>query len=243
MSPPATKARSPAPVTTMTCTPSSLSSSPSARSSSSRVGTSSALRVVGRLMVIRPTAPSRLVEDVAYLVTERVRREGRGGIILIDETAALWSSDEFLKNGIDWMQQVRKDFIAVMTLWQRPSSLSEIHPNLPKIMRSQTATWIFHPDRGAKYADYEEWLTPEEFAFVDGSDRSYDHMEHPVLLKKPNAGESAVLEFSTAALGDLACCFASDVGCVERARHLKDWDPVDWRDAYLDEFGTERAAS
>lgn len=190
-----------------------------------------------------PVLAPPLVEDVAYLVTERVRREGRGGIILIDETAALWSSDEFLKNGIDWMQQVRKDFIAVMTLWQRPSSLSEIHPNLPKIMRSQTATWIFHPDRGAKYADYEEWLTPEEFAFVDGSDRSYDHMEHPVLLKKPNAGESAVLEFSTAALGDLACCFASDVGCVERARHLKDWDPVDWRDAYLDEFGTERAAS
>ncbi len=184
-----------------------------------------------------PVLAGPLVEDVSHLVTERVRSGARGGILKIDETAHLWSNPVFLGKGVDWLAQLRKDLIAVITMWQRPSQLSEVHPNLPAIIRSQTATWVFHRDRGAKRADYAEWVTDQEFAFIDGSDGSYDHMDHPLLFKKPNAGESQVLEFSTSVLGELDCAFSSDKDRVARARVLQEWDPVGWRDSFVDEFG------
>lgn len=180
---------------------------------------------------------SPLVEDITHLIGEMVRAEAVGGIFGVDETSHLWRNPVFFGKGVDWLQQLRKDRIAVMTMWQRPSALMEIHPNLPQIIRSQTATWTFHRDKGADYADYKDWLTPAEFRFVDGSDKSFEHMRRPMLLKKPNNGESQVLEMSTEVLGEYGCVFSSDAKLVERAKVLQTYDPVNWREQFIDEFG------
>ena len=67
-SPPATKARSPAPVRMMTRTSSRSSSATKALSSARMVGTSSAFKVFGRLMVSVATAPSTSVSMVSSVI-------------------------------------------------------------------------------------------------------------------------------------------------------------------------------
>src|SRR5262245_51117693 len=84
MSAPATNDLSPAPVMTIVRTPSSRLSSSTARRRSSRVETSSALRTLGRLIVMMATAASRSISRLSKAISNSnyipgVQRDCRDG--------------------------------------------------------------------------------------------------------------------------------------------------------------------
>lgn len=161
-----------------------------------------------------------VVTDITWLIQRRVKRKGGGALVILDESKALWTDPAFLKRGVNWLEEMRKDRCCVVTMWQRPSQPKELHPNLSSILQTQCALWIFLRDANAKMSDYEGWLTPEELDIVRGTDPRLAQRPRAILIKKPDIAEAVVVDADFSHLGELLNLFRSDEVGTRRVREL-----------------------
>lgn len=172
-----------------------------------------------------------VVADISFEIRTAARLAGRPGLIGLDESKALFAHPGFKTAALHWLTELRKARQAVVLMFQYPG---QVDPETEMALRTQTATHIFFRDARTHYRDFERWgFTRREMAFIKRQDPHTDHMEHACLVKKPDLGESVVVDFSLRRVGDLALLFKSGNAFVQAAQEARRCAPGDWLPAYI----------
>lgn len=189
-----------------------------------------------------PVVAGPVVKDITWLMQRRVRRFGSGGLFVLDESKKLLGHSEFASAAKNWLEELRKDRVAVVSMWQRPGQTREV--GMEEVLKSQTATWIFMRDPQATVEQYEGWLTPEEVMVVRGEDPRLAGRSRTVLVKKPGTGESVILDADFSHLGPAINLFRSDDLATVRFRELLRRDGPDRATSvYLEEMARRSSAA
>ena len=191
-----------------------------------------------------PVLATPIVFELTERIREEVRANGAPGLIVLDEARALLENPKFCQEFRRWMEELRKSRTAVVSLWQRPSQLAEISErvraqgeqvNLNEMLRANCATQIFLRDPQARPELYADWdLTEREYEFISGSADWARDFKYAALIRKPDTGESVVVDTNIGSLGDLMHIYRSGVQQSTNAMELQARYPgEEWVPAYV----------
>lgn len=176
--------------------------------------------------------------DLWHRIDRELEESDEAGLIINDESQPCLANPIFREKTIHVLQRGRKKRLTLVLMFQEPNAIDVIDPKAAAAIRKNTATWIFFPNAGARYAEYQNWgLTDIEWAFIKGSLPQVAHMKRPMLIKKPEIQESVIVDVDYSALGELAALFKSGKEFWGEALRFRQVSPDRWVDLYLDWAG------
>ncbi|MCQ2914505.1 MAG: hypothetical protein MJ247_04860 [Alphaproteobacteria bacterium] len=158
---------------------------------------------------------------------------GDPSLIMIDETAPMLKHPMFRDQFIIGLQEGRKKRQAYLCAFQQPNIVDGL--GLGEVVRGQCQTMIFFRNPQGTEEDYMHWnLTPNEEDFVLG--RSFKELKYAILVKRPAAGESVILDVNLGGLGPYLKLYSSGAKHVLLSEQLiKEFGPDAFIDKYLDQ--------
>ncbi len=144
--------------------------------------------------------------------------KGTPSMIMIDETAPMLEHPMFKESFITGLREGRKKRQAFLCAFQQPRFLDD--HGLGDVIRGQCQTVIFFRNPQANETDYANWnLSPREMNFILG--REFVDRKYAVLISRPIAHESVILDVDLGGLGPLLKIYSSGNKHVLLAEQLK----------------------
>ena len=172
------------------------------------------------------------VHYLMHKIRNTLRTHNAPGFIFIDETEPLLRDPNFRSLFKVALQEFRKMRGVVISVFQRPEAIAEA--GVSQLVRQQSGTYYLFQNPGAKAADYREFeLTPRELDFVLGQSPLARQFRRAILVKRPLAQESVILDVDLSALGPHLKIFSSsssDIGLVSELYRKMDHR---WIERYL----------
>lgn len=180
-----------------------------------------------------PKLGAATVHYLMHKIRNTLQRNDCPGFIFIDETEPLLRDPNFRRLFTVALQEFRKKHGVVISVFQRPEAIAEA--GVSQLVRQQSGTYYLFQNPGARASDYGEFeLTERELAFVLGQSGVARKAKRSLLIKRPLAQESVIVDIDLSNLGPHLKIFSSsskDIGLVsDLYRKLEG----KWIERYLD---------
>ena len=144
------------------------------------------------------TLAPAVISYVMHRIQSETGETGVPSLIMIDETAPMLKHPMFRDYFIIGLQEGRKKRQAYLCAFQQPNIVDSL--GVGEVIRGQCKTEIFFRNPQARPEDYANWnLTDNEMAFIFGN--SYRDFPYAILIKRPDTGESVILDVNLGGLG------------------------------------------
>jgi type IV secretion system protein VirB4 len=181
------------------------------------------------------------IEYLMQRIKTSITETDSKGFIFIDETEPMIKAErpgdpeprmaKFLRI---FLQESRKIGCVTATVFQRPDALDDLP--LGQALRTQVATWFLFQNPAAQPQDYKNYsLNERELAFVMGTSKLAKSMPRSVLIKRPNTGESVVLDIDMSGLGPKLKLLSSSAEDLSTVKRLFNMHGEKWIEEYIDE--------
>ncbi len=180
-----------------------------------------------------PLLGAASVSYIMHRIRQTLRENRSPGLIFIDETEPLLRDENFRKIYFVMLQEFRKLGGVVISAFQRPEALKATGTS--ELIRQQSGAYYLFPNPGANREDYDEFdLTERELAFILGQSSTSRRITRGLLIKKPMAKESVIVDIDLSPLGPLLKIFSSSSKDVGLASDLQEQFGDAWVERYLD---------
>lgn len=179
---------------------------------------------------------AQLGAALTYYFSQGIRKavaKGRPHIIWIDEAAPLLANPLFARHVQVWLREHRKLDGAIGLAFQEIAAISG--SSIAETIKQNVTTFFFWPGSAQTLEEVEFFnLTQAERAFVFGQSDEASRMSRPVLVKRPNHGESVLIETDLSALGGWIKLFQSGPVPVARMQQtIKQHGATAWIGEYV----------
>lgn len=179
-----------------------------------------------------------VISYIMHRIKEIMALTNDPSFIFIDETEPIIRNPQFKQQYIMMLQEMRKRRGAIISAFQRPEALKS--SGIEQVLLGQASTFMFFKNPKAKPEDYAAFnLTDAEIDVILDKHPLSRRYQRAFLLKKPDMGESVLINASLSTIGPLINCFRSGEKAAQLARQLaKKLDGSELTEAYLDRITT-----
>lgn len=182
-----------------------------------------------------PVLGAASVSYIMHRIRQTLRENRCPGLIFVDETEPLLRDENFRKIFFVMLQEFRKLGAVVISSFQRPDAL-KTGAGTSDLIRQNCGTYYLFPNPGANPNDYSEFdLTDRELGFILGQTQTSRRVKRGLLIKKPQAKESVIVDIDLGPLGSTLKIFSSSAREVALVCDLQEQFGGDWIERYLDD--------